>query len=616
MLNLERIDEFVDIYMENADLENELTDKLLEPVGKEEWYSRIEERSRVLRASYMKNEELLREIMSGGSFAKGKKLKLDKNSADKLYNGLMRLYDNAYDDCSLILDFALPLIRYYELHRDYERLIRLYQCVAFETTEFFGRINGDSKMYDSAAYYYKIIALKRKYSKIKDVKVRRCFFTAYANLIAPLGQMDKELQKKVFDIYDEAMTLWNSKEVQELDGDDEEFQDLIISIRENLMISEDYIEKLTDSEKERFCLFAHEDYQRLENEAEDDSLGTVVRAYYKALELENASSISDIAHKMYEYYMSIGIPDYEEKSEEENLDLILNHHNSGICALRLLERLPDSDPDKQTLIENVLTRDMSIHYNIPYNFYPTGMSNVCSEWFKDTERYIHDFDNKMEFAFRMIVCRQLHTHIHSIMVSKIACFIADRAFDANEAAFACIDCGGSKEKLLEYIKNCALLHDIGKTSVAAVINIQSRPITSEEFELIKLHPTFGRKMLHDNPIFNDYYDIIEGHHRSYDGRSGYPATFDNVSSDYKFIIDLITIADCIDASTDTVGRNYMPGKSFDAIMLELKEGAGTLYNPVIVELIASNDSLRDDIRKLVTEGRIDVCYEVYSKYIE
>ncbi len=41
----------------------------------------------------------------------------------------------------------------------------------------------------------------------------------------------------------------------------------------------------------------------------------------------------------------------------------------------------------------------------------------------------------------------------------------------------------------------------------------------------------------------------------------------------------------MDAATDILGRNYAKGKEFDRLFAELKEGAGTRYNPYIVRLI-------------------------------
>ena len=60
-----------------------------------------------------------------------------------------------------------------------------------------------------------------------------------------------------------------------------------------------------------------------------------------------------------------------------------------------------------------------------------------------------------------------------------------------------------------------------------------------------------------------------GHHKTYDGKGGYPLEFDNLNSKYKSAIDLISISDSIDAATDVLGRNYANGKNFYSLLDEL-----------------------------------------------
>jgi HD-GYP domain-containing protein (c-di-GMP phosphodiesterase class II) len=130
-----------------------------------------------------------------------------------------------------------------------------------------------------------------------------------------------------------------------------------------------------------------------------------------------------------------------------------------------------------------------------------------------------------------------------------------------------------------------------------------------------MHPDKGYEMLKDEPAFEKYFDIIRGHHRSYDGKTGYPSSFNNLLSPYKPIIDLITVADCVDAATDILGRNYVKGKDFATVYNELKLGSGTLYNPDIVDLIGSNKSLFEDLEYLTSEGRYEVYYRAYRDII-
>ena len=159
----------------------------------------------------------------------------------------------------------------------------------------------------------------------------------------------------------------------------------------------------------------------------------------------------------------------------------------------------------------------------------------------------------------------------------------------------------------------ALLHDCGKCEIVEVINRQNRHLFDEEFALIKTHPQKGVDMLEHDPALTPYNDIIIGHHKSYDGKSGYPTYFDNTKSPVKPIIDLITIADCTDAATDILGRNYSKGKKFTVLFDELKAGAGTKYNPTIVSMIEDDDVLFADLAYLTTDGRHEIYYRAYRE---
>ena len=122
-------------------------------------------------------------------------------------------------------------------------------------------------------------------------------------------------------------------------------------------------------------------------------------------------------------------------------------------------------------------------------------------------------------------------------------------------------------------------------------------------------------MLRHDPAFEPFFDVIIGHHKSYDGLRGYPPAFDNTKSEVRSIIDLITIADSIDAATDILGRNYTEGKTFDTIFKELEAGAGTRYSPKIVELIREDTSLYDDLAYLSSDGRHEIYYRAYKEII-
>ena len=86
--------------------------------------------------------------------------------------------------------------------------------------------------------------------------------------------------------------------------------------------------------------------------------------------------------------------------------------------------------------------------------------------------------------------------------------------------------------------------------------------------------------------------------------------------DFEWVTDLVTIADCTDAATDILGRNYAEGKTFETVLQEFIRGAGTRYNPDIVECIKNDGELIGKLTELTTESRMEIYKKVYSRYIK
>ena len=227
-------------------------------------------------------------------------------------------------------------------------------------------------------------------------------------------------------------------------------------------------------------------------------------------------------------------------------------------------------------------------------------------------KYIDTPDQKEEWLFQLLIRRQLPTYLHSVMVAHLAEVLSKELLLKEPQLLANVPLP-QEEDLLSFIRQCALLHDIGKTRITDIVNTQGRRLRDIEFEAIRQHPAYGAQMIQQDPDLNRYHDIILGHHKFYNGKGGYPETFDNTASPYRTIIDLITICDCIDAATDHLGRNYRSAKTLEQVLDELAAGKGTRYNPDLVDFILNSTDLQDKLRYFVTDGRLDIMYEAYSE---
>ena len=97
---------------------------------------------------------------------------------------------------------------------------------------------------------------------------------------------------------------------------------------------------------------------------------------------------------------------------------------------------------------------------------------------------------------------------------------------------------------------------------------------------------------------------------------GYPSDFDNTVSKDRLFIELVHMADCMDAATDFIGRSYKGQKTFDKCLEEFMQGRGSVYAPEIVNLIEQDKKLQSDLRHLLTEGRIQTYYEIYGMVLD
>lgn len=92
----------------------------------------------------------------------------------------------------------------------------------------------------------------------------------------------------------------------------------------------------------------------------------------------------------------------------------------------------------------------------------------------------------------------------------------------------------------------ALLHDVGKTEIPSSILKAPRKLSTQEFNIMKTHPTIGREIIRDkNKIGGGVADGAYEHHEKLDG-SGYPLGTTRIS----YIGQLLGIIDCYEALTN------------------------------------------------------------------
>jgi hypothetical protein len=137
---------------------------------------------------------------------------------------------------------------------------------------------------------------------------------------------------------------------------------------------------------------------------------------------------------------------------------------------------------------------------------------------------------------------------------------------------------GMRADRTEAIMFAGMLHDVGKLGVPTKVLQKTGPLTEEEFAAIQLHPMRGLEIVRDIGFLNEALAGIMHHHEKVDG-TGYPMGF--AGGEIPEFARVIAVADAFDSMTST--RSYREARRMSEAIEELRKGAGTQFDPVMVE---------------------------------
>jgi putative nucleotidyltransferase with HDIG domain len=138
---------------------------------------------------------------------------------------------------------------------------------------------------------------------------------------------------------------------------------------------------------------------------------------------------------------------------------------------------------------------------------------------------------------------------------------------------------GLDEREQDLIHTAALLHDIGKFILPDSVLFANRKLTDDEWELIKLHPEQGAKLVERIEGYGPVAEIVLHHHERYAG-GGYPAGIGG--EEIPLGARILSVADTYDVMTSR--DSYRRPVSREAALAELRRVAGTQLDPKVVEV--------------------------------
>ena len=142
---------------------------------------------------------------------------------------------------------------------------------------------------------------------------------------------------------------------------------------------------------------------------------------------------------------------------------------------------------------------------------------------------------------------------------------------------------GLSDKELSALETGALLHDIGKLAVPDHILNKPGRLTPAETEKMKIHASVGASILEKVGFDYPVVPTVKHHHEMWDG-TGYPEGLKG--ENIPLTSRILAVADVFDSLR--AARPFRPPVSRDDARKQLLHGAGTQFDPKIVDVFLRN----------------------------
>jgi two-component system, cell cycle response regulator len=136
--------------------------------------------------------------------------------------------------------------------------------------------------------------------------------------------------------------------------------------------------------------------------------------------------------------------------------------------------------------------------------------------------------------------------------------------------------------LTSRVQRAALLHDVGKLALPPSVLEAAGPLSDADWILVRQHPAIGADLVRAFPWLSDVATLVRHHHERWDGE-GYPEGL--AGEDIPVGARVIAVCDAYDAMVSP--RPYRAALVRDEALARLRQAAGTQFDPVVVDALAS-----------------------------
>jgi HD-GYP domain-containing protein (c-di-GMP phosphodiesterase class II)/putative methionine-R-sulfoxide reductase with GAF domain len=192
--------------------------------------------------------------------------------------------------------------------------------------------------------------------------------------------------------------------------------------------------------------------------------------------------------------------------------------------------------------------------------------------FENLER---TFVSTVEALANALEAKDEHTSAHARSITDMAVAVG------KEMGFGPV--------VLKRLELGALFHDIGKIGIAADILLKPGPLTHTERTTMEMHPELGEQIIFPIERLRDVRPIVRHCHERWDG-TGYPDHME--AEEIPLEARIVFVCDAFHAMT--TDRVYRKRLSLPEALRRLKAGAGSQFDPAVVEVFLRLVGTRPD----------------------
>ena len=437
-----------------------------------------------------------------------------------------------------------------------------------------------------------------------DKETRQYVIRCVGNIRMAVSRRTKENCRRYQELFETALRIIESPYYQEMDPDIP-WQRYIYAMHMDQMTELAYLRENDDPMvAERVLRSATYVYEHQSaNRGEESRLQNwrVSYFYHAALYHAGKGTARAVVEDLLEMIDQTGERDYSPDGINRNL--------TGAAYLFNYEAFLSAE-DRAELADRIAQERAAAHRyldEMPSNEYPRVASVAVRELIlvqSDREKS----DNRK--ILESILSGHRPTYVHSTMVAHLTRVLLRRMVETNPAALigllgckTAAEVQARKPELLQTAYDCGLYHDVGKSAVIMYIDTNSRSLLEEEFCCIQSHPVIGYGLLREAGYEEYLAPAALYHHCFYNGRGGYPREVPPCPQNIKGIVDVLTVADALDAATDNIGRCYNRAKPLRTLVGELQAQSGTRYAPNVVALFRDETFCEALAQKLDAERK-------------